>query len=394
LTLFGEVTFSRRRWEKQGCEAVYALDKFLGLKKYMRYSLLLQRNIAELATKMTYRSCELAVGLLLPFTLSHHKINKMVITLGQDMKKQQNDKERYDEDAPKKKVATLYIEGDGVVIKMRGGKMGTIHRFQVCEGKIRVGKKRYQLVNAHFTSSMSRKKAYDEMLAYIHHTYDLKNTTVISNSDGGSGYEKEVFDELGLGAKRQEYFRDAYHVNEKIKTRLSYLKEIQPLMLDAVWAHDWEKVEIACDTGESLVIDQTNAKEILEDLNRLKAYLERSWEEIKPFHLREFDAGIRNCVGTCESNHRAYPYRMKRQRRYWTQGGAEAMVRLIDAKKNHELDYWLGTDFETTIKEKEVEKKVRTATRHNTSRHWNGHDEHLGVVFGTVNLNGRGYFTH
>ena len=42
-------------------------------------------------------------------------------------------------------------------------------------------------------------------------------------------------------------------------------------------------------------------------------------------------------VGTCESNHRAYSYRMKRQGRKWSDDGGLAMVKIITGLKNNDL---------------------------------------------------------
>lgn len=55
-------------------------------------------------------------------------------------------------------------------------------------------------------------------------TYNLKDTVVISNSDGGSGYEKEQFEYIIGRCERHEHFRDRYHVNRKIKERLQFEK--------------------------------------------------------------------------------------------------------------------------------------------------------------------------
>ncbi|VDC41972.1 hypothetical protein FMV2238Y02_03930 [Streptococcus canis] len=51
---FGEMTFSRNRWCK-GKQTPYPVDEWLGLKKYMRYSLELLFQLAKLASKMSYR---------------------------------------------------------------------------------------------------------------------------------------------------------------------------------------------------------------------------------------------------------------------------------------------------------------------------------------------------
>jgi hypothetical protein len=392
LTLLGTITFRRRRYIKAGVPSVYALDKWLGLKKHVRYSLLVQRNICELATKMTYRNAETAISLLTDFTMCHRKINRLVTKIGKDLKQKQQSETRYDEAAPKREVPFLYVEGDGIEIKGQGKNKLTIHRFQICEGKKKVGKKRNKLINYHAVSSMNRLTAEKEIIEYIESTYHLKNTVILSNSDGGSGYEKSVFDEFAFSALRHEHFRDQYHVNRKIKERLNFSKELQWEMIQAVQSFDWERVETILDTAESVVVLSEDVGKNAEQLRLLEAYLVRNWEYLKPVGLRELGTGVQNCIGTCESNHRAYTYRMKRQGRHWTYRGAESMIRIIDSLRNGDFDYWLETDSVPYITDKEMEKKIRAAVRFNTTKRMVKFTPHIGAIQGRVVINHRHYY--
>ncbi len=73
------------------------------------------------------------------------------------------------------------------------------------------------------------------MLNYLQNHYDLSNTIVLSNSDGGSGYEPEVFQELTLGCKQHEHFLDRYHLNRKIRERMYFCpQELLNKMMVAV----------------------------------------------------------------------------------------------------------------------------------------------------------------
>ena len=60
------------------------------------------------------------------------------------------------------------------------------------------------------------------MREYLERYFDLSQCLVLSNSDGGSGYEAAVFADMVDGCKSHEHFRDRYHVNEKIKQRLNF----------------------------------------------------------------------------------------------------------------------------------------------------------------------------
>ena len=66
--------------------------------------------------------------------------------------------------------------------------------------------------------------------------------------------------------------------------------------------------------------------------HHLERYLKRHWEFIKPLSQR--DLTVSSGVGVCESGHRYYTNRMKRQGRNWLKRGAENMVILLTALRN------------------------------------------------------------
>ena len=178
------------------------------------------------------------------------------------------------------------------------------------------------------------------MMNYLQSMYDLTETVVISNSDGGSGYEKEVFDELSLGCLRHEHFRDSYHVHRKIKERLNFVpQKLQQKMIQAVHNYDLESVHVCMDTVESLIDEKEEM--YLEQLRLLSVYLQRNWKYLKPAECRDLKDSF-FCIGTIESTHRKMTYRMKRQGRLWTKNGAKAMIYLIDSLRNNDLEQWLN----------------------------------------------------
>lgn len=79
------------------------------------------------------------------------------------------------------------------IFKGKNNKKLEGHRFQVCEGSIEIGKNRKQRIYSKEFVSLDRQTALKEMTEYLGNTYDLSETVVLSNSDGGSGYEKAVF---------------------------------------------------------------------------------------------------------------------------------------------------------------------------------------------------------
>jgi Uncharacterised protein family (UPF0236). len=380
VTSFGEIQYTRRRYVDTNGNAIYPLDTLMGWDKYSRYSTLVVRNLSELATKLTYRSAAKAIELFAPFSISHQKINALVKEAGQNLKKQQTSDQRYDAlENTKRTPKVLYLEGDGFQIKTQGKQYLEVHRFQICEGVQLVGKNRKKRIHSRDFVSIDRQTAMKELMEYWDNAYNLKQTVIISNGDGGSGYTKDVFDELSYTAARHEYFLDAFHVNKKIKDRLYFAKELQGPLIQAIWRdYNEKRVTSILDTAESLLIDELDTFQNREHLRKLRGYLTRNWTHLRPFHQRQL-IGIQKAIGSCESNHRHYTYRMKGQGKYWTEKGAEAIVRLIASLKNQDLDKWMMTEYESSELIPEVEKRAKAALRAATSKKWNKADPHIGA---------------
>ena len=137
------------------------------------------------------------------------------------------------------------------------------------------------MIHSHFVSHLNRQQAQKELMDYLQATYDLKETIVVSNSDGGSGYETDVFEELSLGCLRHEHFRDKYHVHQKIKERLNFAPFLQKKLIEAVSQYDFGKVQACLDTAESL-IEEEHEEKYKEQLRLLTAYLQRNWRYLCP----------------------------------------------------------------------------------------------------------------
>ncbi|WP_302576021.1 UPF0236 family transposase-like protein [uncultured Acidaminococcus sp.] len=98
-----------------------------------------------------------------------------------------------------------------------------------------------------------------------------------------------------------------------------------------------------------------------ENVRKLRAYLERNWEYLTPLAMRK---GLEECqegLGTCESNHRTYTYRMKKQGRRWSKDGGLAMVKVISGLKNGDLEQALAG--ELCRISMETRKEYRNAVR-------------------------------
>lgn len=360
LCMFGTVTFSRRLVRRAGGKPFYPLDNVLGLEPYQRYSPLLLYSVTKVAAGSVYRAAAEAVNTLTPLDISHQTVSRMVRVVG-DKYAQYEEAQANPascDDEPLEKPKYLFIEGDGVLMKGQPKGSVEMHRFQVATGVKQIGKRRI-LTGFHVFAGFDRKHVLELMEAYLDNHYNLSQCTVLSNSDGGSGYTKKVFDELAAGSKRHEHFRDRYHVNEKIRQRLGWARKkgMVDRLHHKVWQHDLEGVHCCLDMLEG----ETSTAEEEENVRKLRAYLERNWEYLTPLPLRE---GVKDCLkglGTCESNHRTYTYRMKKQGRRWSKDGGLAMVKVISGLKNADLEQALAGDL--CVMPLKTRKEYRNAVR-------------------------------
>jgi hypothetical protein len=382
VTVFGEISYWRRRYVCPGRKAKYPLDQLMGYDKYKRYSVLAVKNILQVSAVATYRNTALAVNTLSCFNISHSQVGKLIVQAGKQIKAQQQSEERYDGIAQKKKVPVLYLEGDGVVIKGTKKRL-EFHRYQVCEDIINVSKTRRKRVQAKEFVSLSRLNALQEIKAYLANTYDLSDTLIISNADGGAGYAKKDFDEIVGRCKQHEHFLDVFHLNKKIKDRLGFMPAMQGKLISAVeFKYDRRLTDVILDTIESNLIDELNTPENHENLRRLHGYLHRHWADIEPFKMRNLP--VIKAIGCCESNHRKYTYRVKGQGKYWSEDGAEGILRVLTCIKNNELEYWLSSEFAGSEINAITEQELKAAARDSLKKR---HESHLGIQRGISSTN-------
>lgn len=335
--LFGTVTYQRRRIRKEGPRAkgFYPLDTQLGLKKYQRYTALFMKRVAEAATGSVYRTTADIINRLTLTSISHQTVGNIIKQVGQgyaEWEKKQTDTACSDETAPYQPTM-LCLEGDGLLVKGQGVKQQEIHRIQICEGSTRWGM-RTMLVHPHYFASMNHDELVTQVTAYLQSTYNLAHVVVVSNSDGGSGYGKDVFGSLVIGCKQHEHVLDRYHVNRKLKERLYFIEPaLQDEIRNALREYRWEPLQVLLDTAES----QAETPEEIVHVQKLRQYIVRNWVSLAPLKLRKIAVSASG-IGTCESNHRIYSYRMKKQGRHWSRTGGTAMVKVITAIRNKELD--------------------------------------------------------
>ncbi|MCC4461011.1 ISLre2 family transposase, partial [Limosilactobacillus reuteri] len=198
-----------------------------------------------------------------------------------------------------------------------------------------------QIINRHDFLSVGHQGRLEARLSdYLARHYKLAGQTVFLASDAGPGYEPAKLLSLVPQGAHGEYFLDRYHCLQKIEYTLGRHNELAMRAIKAVRHHDQAELTIILDTYESQNLTEKQA----DDLMRLRKYLQRNWRYILSPQMRGFkDIHL---IGSVESSHWAFTYRMKKQGKSWTEQGAKAMIGLIEARMNGELQASLNTILE------------------------------------------------
>lgn len=333
--LCGVVTFKRRLVKLADGQYVYPLDRYLQLTPRSRFSPLVMEKVTTLASRSVLRTTALAVNLLTPLSISHQKVDQLYQAAGTRCADQQ-EQAALVAVTPKRQVPYLYLEGDAFCVALKGHKHHQnqyVHRLQLTEGVEQNGKRR-QTKARHVFTGVNRQKVFEQARDFIDQHYDLRQTTFLTGSDNGSGYEPAAFAELALTAKQHEHFLDRYHLNRKIRQRLNAMpKKLQSKLFQAVQAWDNDQVQVVLDTCESRTLDTAGSEQI----QALRDYLRRNWAYLKPASNRGL-AADKVQLGGCESNHRRFTYRLKHQGRSWSKKGLTAMLNVITSTINGDLE--------------------------------------------------------
>ena len=330
---YGELTYTRRLLQKDG-KSFYPLDHKMGFEPRKHYSLGMIEQIVEAVAITTARSASELLQNLAGITISHQSVIALKNYAGEKAKAYEKTLAEENKAESPAQPEIIAIEGDGVILKnKKKGGVSEVHRLQVYEG-VRKNGNRVELVGLHCFASTNRKELFAMVKSYLLGNYDLSKTTVLSNGDGGSGYQFKDFDQLVEGCQDHQHFRDCYHVHEKIRTRLSFCN--RKLVDRIIWGLHrtddiMKQIPVWMDTARSCARTEAD----LEEVDRLQSYLERNAPYIPSLSQRGIHTEIH--LGTAETNHRFYSYRMKRQGRSWSSKGMEHMVWVLTARKNKTL---------------------------------------------------------
>lgn len=355
---FGNVHFKRTLMYDENDKPHYPLDDWLGIRKYQRYSPLVELKVAELASESTYREVARILEEWTAVQMTHTTVGDMLNRVGNAQA--EADKEMVQEldeasSLPEgKKVDFLYTEADGVFIRGLEKKKhievshGILYEGWNVNGK-RVSLKNQQVV----MTTQLIDHFWDEVQTIAAHEYSLENTQIVSNSDGGAGYSADRFQSAFSQSNLPPLHQLAgYHIGQAINRTFGYKEsDLKTGVKDALDMYDLNNFKLYLDTYESTLDED---KEI-EKVQEFRTYILKDWRE----RIDAPPQGSRR-LGAMESNQRRISFRMKKRGMHWSKENAEALVKVKQGMLNGTLrEVYLASQKRSTRKQREVKKTVR-----------------------------------
>ena len=371
---FGAVTYRRTLVKNRNQkETFYPLDKWLGFCKYQRYSPLVELRVAELASESDYRESARVLSEWTPVTMSHTTVGKIVKRVGEAQGAA--DKELVDEldiaaSLPEgKKLDFLYAEADGVHVRGTDRRHHEVYHGITYEGWIKNGK-RVSLFNPHvILTTQGVNDFWKEVQASSTYKYSLEDTQIVTNSDGGSGYSAErfqqAFSQSNLPVLNQ---LDDYHIKQAVNRSFGWkMNEFKKNVQRAIIEKDLVNFNLWLDTFESTLQDKQEIKRVSE----FRTYILNHWERIFDWrNVVENAPKNARSLGCIESRQRHISFRMKKRGMHWSARGAEAMVKVKQGMLNGTLrEAYLKSQRRTKRKQREVKKDVRMSEHFRKTEH-------------------------
>lgn len=363
--IFGEVSFRHTLMGDEKNQPNYPFDEWLGIRKYQRYSPLVEVKVAELASESTYRETARVLKEWTAVTMSHQTVGSIVKRVGAAQSEADKNMVVELEEAaclPEgKEVDFLMAEADGVFVRGTKRKKGIeVHHAITYEGWNMNGKRVSLREPKVILTTQSTETFWSEVQAATAHRYSLENTQVVTNSDGGPGYTADKFQEAFSQSHHKILNQlDSYHISQALNRTFGVKSEWKDKAKAAIDDHNIDAFTVCIDTYESTLEDPKR----IEKVQALRSYIIGNWDRIFDWRDQVEDPpeNARD-LGAMESNQRHVSFRMKKRGMHWSPDGAEAMVKVKQGMYNQTLrDVYLKNQHRSFGKQREVRKTVKMA---------------------------------
>ncbi len=333
-TLVGPVTFWRRYyWDREEKEWVFLLDKALGLTEDHISPGLLQLMLLWATKGPSYRDTrdrlKEAYGMQV---LSHEGIRQAVLEVALAIERQDANRviEQCEEGKPKRRVEALFIEADGVMVRMQGrgsrkklreAKVVVVHegweqRYSGGDGE------EYRLKNPFFVAGFENAEEFWERVrGQLAARYeDIDKIPVIVNGD------EEAWIRQGADVFRWGLYQyDRWHLSRALRS--------------ALWGSWWQKAYRALkreDLGTVAAVvaeaeQQTTDPRRRQALSKIREAIAAHHESMRDYRQRLREMGYQvpsswRAMGAAESNVDRFKMRLGKRGRAWSVRGAQAVM--------------------------------------------------------------------
>lgn len=349
-TVYGEVCYSRRVYEKRQEEGkkehVYLLDEAMHMDKIGLMSTNLAEKIAMTAAESAYRVTAEEISSTCGQSVSHGGAWNLVQRLGERISREEaHAVERMEagEAGGEKVLPVLFEEMDGVWLPMQDGKHKRMKKqemkvFTMYEGWEAEARGRSRLVNKTMLAGMEKSGEFHaKREAVIEGRYAADEIVQrVLNGDGG-GWVREPYDPDTIVQL------DRYHVYQEILRKIGdrkAQKEIRELYDGERPDEMLEYIKIYADSVAGDGKTDKRRKKALE----LYTYLSNNREGLLPWQKRGVEIPpapegiVYKGMGVQESqNCTVVTLRMKHRRMRWSVSGANNLGKVLYRKENREL---------------------------------------------------------
>ena len=309
-TIFGEVRYKRTYYKnKKTGEYSYLSDEAVGISAHDKLDASLKAKLIEEAVYM-------------PYSKSGEKATETVTLTSQTVMNSIRELGRVDNDSvktklDKKSVKILYIEADEDHVALQNGGSIEPKLVYVHEGRKKIGKNRWKLLNARYFSGVyaNSDELWVEVLDYIDKAYEMDAIEKIYLSGDGASWIKN-----GLGwIKGSIYVLDRYHLSKYITQATAHMSYTTPFMWDYTNAGDKDSVKELF----KAIISSTESETKKRAVQEARRYILGNWEGI----MRQYDADYTGCSAEGHVSH-ILSSRLSSRPLAWSKTGVDQMARL------------------------------------------------------------------
>lgn len=408
-TVMGEVKYKRVMYEVQEegiTKTVYLLDEKLNISVEGRVSSNLVEKVVEtVPITDSYRKAERVIETTTNTSLSHEKIRKMIVKIGDKItNKEKEERKLFDKKqliAGKKEITALFEEADGIWINLQGkdrkerlekNKMKAEKAKKEFNPKMKIktelklhimyegwkNNKRHDLVNKQYIAGIMKPKEISKLRdARVFSQYEESKIKLrVTNGDGAKWTK-------GTTAKGGIYQKDQFHIMQEIVRDVP--KEYRNIFKEMIIQKEYKKIEPEI---EKLKYELGGEYTALKKLDKLKSYLSSDLVRYQDIvKVPEAPAGMeyRN-MGTQESQiFSKLKKRFCSGRKAFSIHGANSLSKvcvLNEKFKLEELEEPIPID--TSVEEwiKEIEKEVKNNKKYHTvgEKHKEGIAAHIASI--------------